>query len=221
MKAIFLQWHLGLGDAILCNGMVRFLAKEYDEVILPAKNRNVSTVTWMFSDVPQVTVLPVREDREMLEMVRSRFKIITCSIGVWSRYGLEMPWAESLYAHAKVPFECRWSEFKLPWKPLHNFGVEFPAFVHDDPKRGYNIDQTKLPPCSCVYIPNPKDPFSKHVQLMHTAMEIHVIDSCFLCLADSIETCAKRHVLHLYATAHDPYKKFGPPTLRKNWEILR
>lgn len=219
MKTLFLVWHLGVGDALICCGMVRVLAREYDKVILPAKTQNVATVAWMFSDVPQVVVVPVREDREMLRLAQEHRGVIL-ELGVWSKRGLKQPWSEGFYDDAMMPFEWRWSEFKLPITPnvCHRVGS---VFIHEDRKRDYHIALKWPEKPNWYYLPNKETPFENHIPWLQDASEIHVIDSCFLCLADSIETQAKRHVLHLYATAHDPYKKYGPPTLRKNWEILR
>lgn len=217
MKSIFLKWHLGLGDAIICNGLVRRAAKSgWDKVILPAKPHNFDTVKWMFSDEPIISVIEVDGDEEMQRI--GKFGCWT-GIGLWSQRGLQpKKWDRGFYEDAGVPFECRWSEFKLP--PIDETVCHrHPRwFIHDDPSRRYVICTTKVPG---DYRPDPSAPFADHVLPLKAAQEIHVIDSCFLALADSIATKAKRHVLHLYATAHDPYKKFGPPTLKKTWEILR
>lgn len=217
MKTVLLQWHLGLGDAIICNGMVRCAAKSgWDNVILPAKPQNYAAVRWMFSDDPHIRVVEVGGDDDVRRIGRHN---VVVGLGVFSRRGLQpMNWDKAFYQDAQVPFECRWSEFKLPDPPnvCHRVGS---VFIHDDPRRNYRI--ALAVPRHVIYMPSAKDPFEYHIPTLQTADEIHVIDSCFLALADSIETNATRHVLHLYATARDPYKRFGPPTLRKNWEILR
>jgi len=219
MKPLFLKWHLGAGDAIICNGLVRVLAQQYDEVILPAKHHNLATVAWMFSDLHKVTVVRVRDDTEMIDLGTVRYWKDRIGLGLWSDRGIQEKWSEGFYADADVPFECRWSEFKLPTSVWCHGGKIWDIFWHDDPHRGYSINLAA--PKDSIYMPSSRKPFQDHLWPLETANEIHVIDSCFLCLADSIPTNAKRHVLHAYATAHDPYKKFGPPTLRKNWEILR
>jgi hypothetical protein len=216
VSAIFLKLHLGLGDAIICNGMVRVFAKDHEKVFVPAKFHNAPAVEWMFSDLPNVEVVSVIDDSDML---RQATMCESVGVGLWSKRGLQpQGWDAGMYYDACVPFKCRWSEFKLP-SDIPNYGVEGSVFIHDDPERGYCI--ALAVPKDCIYMPSKRKPFEDHVRMMLDAREIHVIDSCFLCLADSIETNAKRHVLHAYATAHDPYKKFGWPTLRKNWEILR
>jgi len=216
MSAVFLKIHLGAGDLVICNGLIRVLAERHGRIIIPAKPHNESTARWMFSDDKRIEVCRVENDNDMLKKASEWDSI---GIGLWSNRGL-IPerWSEAFYQDAAVPLECRWTCFNLPWSELPEVTPQWVVFWHDDPKRKYCISLAV--PKHCVYMPSANEPFQNHIRPLQAAAEIHVIDSCFLCLADSIETNAKRHVLHAYATAHDPYKKFGPPTLRKNWEIL-
>lgn len=220
MNTLYINWHLGLGDAIICNGLIRVLARQDQQITIPAKHHNVATVTWMFSDLPNVTCVPVRDDAEMIARGYSHKNVL--SLGVHSGdYRIPKAWDAWFYNQAGVPHECRWSEFKLPpdIEPYRGTPV---AFVHDDESRGYVIRDEYLPRqrVGVDYAPSPKVRFGAHVAPLQRASEIHVIDSSFLCLADTIETSAKRLVLHQYATAKDVNKRTGPPTLRKNWEIL-
>lgn len=223
MSVLYLCPHLGLGDAFIVNGLVRVLASQGNRIIFPAKPHNVATVTWMFSDLPNVSVLAVRDDAHMLEESRG---FETLKLGVHSGdYNIPKDWDTWFYRQAGIPHECRWSEFALPpvsdeYTPLT--GDHF--FVHQDTARGYRISREEAyapltgPPS---YAPDPTTEMRHHIPWLATAKEIHVIDSSFLCLADTIPTSAKRLVLHQYATARDVNKRTGPPTLRKNWEILR
>lgn len=228
MKTLFLLWHLGLGDAFICNGLVRWTVKHagWDTLVLPAKPHNVPTVGWLFSDLPQVKVVPVDND----EHARALAKLgASFALGVHTGQPIPKDWDAWFYRQANIPFGCRWSEFKLPDDAhlippcVNRDWVSHWCFIHDDVKRGYRITADRLPPLHEIgnYFPYQGIDMAEHAYEMQRCAEIHVIDSCFLSLADSIETSATRHVLHLYATANDPYKQNGPPTLRKNWEILR
>lgn len=216
--------HLGLGDAFLTNGLVRALYPRRTSMIFYAKTHNVPTVEWMFSDLERLTVSPVRDDRHMHQRLDwdSQFgEILKLGVhdGIPSDFGIPRDWCEWWYRQADVPFDCRWIEFKLPAVSSDPFPIT--TFVHQDVTRGYQIDMAGIREKEWLYFPQPHRPFQEHIPALMRADEIHVIDSCFLALADSIPTVAKRLVLHAYATAHDPYKKFGPPTLRKQWEILK
>lgn len=212
-NAIFLRWHLGLGDAIICNGMVRELSKRFDAVILPAKLDKVVAVFWMFSDLENVRVVPVRDDSEMNSMSLSYSHL---DLGLWSKIGLKdwSRWDEQLYRDAGVPFEIRWSGFKVPDCPQIEPPQGAYAFTHQEVNRGMAI---KKMPTIPIYEP-PKPPhIFWNLTALRLAAEIHVVNSCFLSLAESVPVAATRLVLHDYARKD----RAGAPTLRKSWEILR
>ena len=59
MKKIFFIPHLGLGDHFTCNGMTRELYKKCDLMVMPVKENNIKVVKRMFSDLPDLHLLPV------------------------------------------------------------------------------------------------------------------------------------------------------------------
>ena len=72
MKPIdcFIHHHLGLGDHIICNGIVRYVAKNYDfeNISLVVKKSNVNNVRRMFSDLAQVSFFVVDEDLSLIHI---------------------------------------------------------------------------------------------------------------------------------------------------------
>lgn len=57
-RALFLG-HLGLGDHIGLNGAVRFLALQYDEVVVAVMHRNADAVQMMYSDMPSIKFIAI------------------------------------------------------------------------------------------------------------------------------------------------------------------
>lgn len=214
MTSLFLKWHLGLGDAIICNGLVRTLADRYSRVYLPAKYHNVCSVFWMFQDLPNVTVVPVENDRAMLFQAERHIPGVM-GLGCWSAGGLRdrNHWDEQFYTDANVPFDQRWDAFDIPGVESEDTPRHPYAFLHHDPARGYRIRQQPTIP---IHEPRPMPHLFWNLDLLCNADEIHVIDSAYLNLAESVVTDAKRLVIHAYAR-HET----GLPTLRKNWEILK
>lgn len=211
MKAIFIQPHLGLGDAIVCNGLVRVLARCYDELHWPALSSNLASLRAMWADLENLLVVPVKDDAESSKHGKSFTRGLVLRLGVFSNEPLETCWDRQMYRQAGVPFEERWRSFKLPvgkWEKL----CDPVAFLHDDPVRGFVIDRQQLPANACQ--PGRHDVIFEVLPWLQQAPEIHVIDSAFLCLADSVSTVG-RLVFHRYARPHG-----CPPTLAKSWEVL-
>lgn len=57
-RALFFG-HLGLGDHIGLNGAVRYLALQYDEIVVPVKHANYENVKAMFADNPSIKLMPI------------------------------------------------------------------------------------------------------------------------------------------------------------------
>lgn len=209
---LFIRWHLGLGDAYICNGMVHVL-REGGDLVLPCKPHNMATVTAMFKGDEGISIRRVVDDAEMKALARGFKRVL--NLGLHSGEPLDkVGWDRQLYRQAGVEFRHRWDSFRIPpstWEcPKRPY-----AFVHEDPKRGYSIDLKRLTAGLEVIRPEGMSNALDYVPLIRCATEIHCIDSSFLCLADSLETRAVRHVFHRYARPEGL-----PPTLSRKWEIL-
>ena len=69
-KEFILYHHLGLGDSIVCNGMVNYLAQKNKMLIhLPSNTNNFSSLEFLYSDNPNVKVFEVDKKFEMDEVL--------------------------------------------------------------------------------------------------------------------------------------------------------
>lgn len=220
MKILYIQPHLGLGDSIVCNAIVRELATRHDLVIWPAKWHNRQSVAWMWRDVENVKVIGVEGDAEASEW-SSRFErggMPVLRLGMFGGKLDAAHWGEQMYEQAGVSWVMRWDGFQLPMINDSNEHYDIPIY-HHDPSRGFNIDAKRLPTGAMPVAHT--DTIWHNLGWLQVAPEVHVIDSCFLCLADSVPTAGKL-VFHKYATAKK-YRGAGagqPPTLRKDWTVL-
>lgn len=201
---------LGLGDAFLINSIIRHHAKER-RVLYPCWHHNVGILSEMFSDC-DVFLYPIWKEEEAIELADKSPEALR--LGYYGKDFDPTKFDQEFYRQAGMDFEKRWSEFKLGSYKIqkeHSLG-EF-NFVHDDVKRGFEIDNFKCQNNGFRLKPNSN--LSSIISAIFYASEIHVINSSMLILADSIETPnAKRLVLHHYA------RKTIYPTLSKAWEVI-
>lgn len=61
-RKAFVLTHLGLGDMITANGMVRYLSTNYEKVVVVCKRNNMKNVLSMYLDDPTIEVYPVADD---------------------------------------------------------------------------------------------------------------------------------------------------------------
>ena len=62
MDKLIILPHMGLGDHIICAGLVRTKARQYPQVIMPVKAPNLPTVQLMHVDTPNITYLTIPGD---------------------------------------------------------------------------------------------------------------------------------------------------------------
>lgn len=120
-KALFLG-HLGMGDHILCNGLIRTLSEKYDEVTVCAAMNNFNNAGMMFTDKRNVIILPLENDH-CVNLTSSRFNPEMFKNNVNGHgYDLymaghhksvqELPY--SFYDHVGIEREIFWKNFYLP-----------------------------------------------------------------------------------------------------------
>ena len=157
MKKNLLLCHVGLGDAFICNGLVRTLGERYGNLIVPSIPDYYETVKFMYSDLDSIEVLKLPEwDKfvDDLELRRRHFEnllnltdynvtalgFLNETEGLWD--GMRSI-DRGFYAQAKVPFSYKWSKC---WFPRSDNQIPVPegdyVFVHMDKTRRLEFGNT-------------------------------------------------------------------------------
>lgn len=203
---LIIHHHLGLGDHLICNALVRHYAAGHRRVGLCCKHSYLASVAFMYRDLPQIELLPVGDDGQaaaMLETVPDAARL---------RIGFEKldsrDFVESFFRQAGLDRQRRYTDFHVVRDPareeacyrrLVGNSARY-LFLHDDPSRGFAIDARRLPAALPVVRPEGADTIFDYAQVVERATEIHCIDSAFANLVESLpRPCAERFVLHGYA----------------------
>ncbi len=221
----YLNWHLGLGDAFICNGLVRALLKRGRSLILPVKPQNVEAVGSMFGGLTNLQLLPIHHEHPDWRATEAACKVLGIGyLGLGYKTDnrfVTLPWDLEFYHQAALPTEDRWRLFDLPARFMQRTPAapDF-AFVHDDPDRGYCIDARRMGVSLPCVFPDRRQPIHGAAMTMCDAKEIHCIDSSMLNLAEGLNALgalkATRFVFHRYARPGG----HPPGGLRAPWEIL-
>lgn len=214
-KPLFILGHLGLGDHIICNGLVRVLVERHGGIIIPCYPHNLQAVTFMFRDDPRIEVVEAQNSTHAAGMAVAHENFLPLGDyrgGKWDRRRFD----QEFYSQANVDFNHRWNSFRVD----HDFKYEIEnnfVLMHDDKERGFVIDHNKIhitarpPQYFCKQYP-----FFDHLEKIVKAEEIHVINSSFLCLIDSLANVEGQYlILHEYARPNGER-----PTLKRDWKIL-
>lgn len=213
MKNFILSHHLGLGDMIILNGLVRHIyasemATGCDKFYLVCFLHNEKNVRYLYRDLPNLELIIVEEGEN--SGLQNKINEVG---GTVENINLDET-GQALYQ--KIGDDAFFEKFGYDKKLIQKFHIlrdeekerkalnetafqtqDF-IFVHDDFERGYKIEQVE----NQNYYPlirAPKEiPIFELLSVLEKAKEIHVISSAFLCLCIAIPELAKKTTAHLY-----------------------
>lgn len=209
--------HVGLGDNIVQTGLAVALAEHYGAIGFPCYQQYETSVKSFFIDEPRVKVytLPYRRQDEWGSPPDDVFdaRIRQCKMdpaqairaGLYAGQGFGWDFTQSFYDHAGIPYDRRWSKCPIDAavSRVEQLPAVFPAsrkiFLHDDPTRGFIIRWRVNR--NLAFVPNfsdPKQSILRYVGLIRAAHEIHVIDSAFFHLINSLPAVGAQLFLHQY-----------------------
>jgi len=221
-KKIFLHHHLGLGDHIICNGLVNVLSKKYS-ILLIVKYKNYSSVRHLYKESKKVRVIPLLS---FLTKTIHRERRVTLKLGkVFNRNVLFVGfqknstlinWDKNFYDQVNIPFKERYQEFYVPkYKKVINVPENDFRLIHSKSSTGeYNL-KIKNADIQNIFVTKSKNRnIFAYTKLIEEATEIHCIDSAFIHLVDSYDLKNTKLFYHNIRKA-DVYFTFN-----NSWEVV-
>ncbi len=207
---IYIYHHLGLGDHIICNGLVRFLQKKHNQVSLFCYQHNIENVSFMYSDNENIKLIPVNSDYECKTFIRvnnlNTNNLYKIGFSELSKYLPSIKFDEAFYKIAGIDFESRFNEFYIPrnrkkelevYKEL-NPNDEPYIFLHEDQTRGLHINRSKIPSNIKIIENNIKYNIFDLLTVFENAHEIHLMQSSIKDLINSYKMDKPKIFLHNY-----------------------
>jgi hypothetical protein len=221
-QKIIVYHHLGLGDHIICNGIVRHFS-EKSSIDLLCKKQNLTNIKLMYSDNPDINVMEVSDDNEA-RVLCDRSQCLRIGFCTGALFYSDKVWDEMFYTHANLPFEYSWSKFFYPrnnqkeneaFNRLAPFDKEY-AFVHSTGSDNVDcIDYSAINPKLTIIESNRDIDLFSHRKIIEEAKEIHCINSSFIHLIDRINLKGQ-----LFYHKNFKLKPFSDFTLKHNWNII-
>lgn len=234
---IYIYHHLGLGDHLMCFGLVIELSKKYSKVNLFCKYIYYESVNFLYKDEKNIVVVPVDEPNIGSFLKQNNldyFKdVLRIGFEKYAELKTIMSPDESFYLTNNVDFNKKYENFyinrNLEQEEIlfNKYGVKEGEyiFVHDDRERGYNIEiygQNVVRP-NFLLTQNIFD----YLLLIEKSKEIHCMDSCFFIMIDLLLNHSKMFY-HIntrgdYSIMFPTQEKgeFGHPKYQKNWQIIK
>jgi hypothetical protein len=233
-REIQIYHHLGLGDHIICNGLIRHICKTHDKIYCFVKNHYMDSVSFMYRDEPKIELIGVADDGEVPSKVRRNIAFIRVGFEKLDATGDKFD--EIFYKQVGLEFRSRWDNFfierdyRKESELLQNLKPENGRFifVHDDPSRDLLIDFSLLRKDLKIirasdYFPRGSraEQFREYtlfhwISVLENAQEIHCMDSSFKCLIESLPTLQHtRLFFHRYVKGVREVC-----STRKNWNVI-
>ena len=230
--------HLGLGDQLVINGLVRHFAEIEDCVQIFAKKSHVPSVIFMYRDLgSKVVVVPVHGSCHTAEMMQlAKGHVLKLGVHgtphqlfsdlVIGRYSEYINWVAMMYIQAGLNPNTMYKKFKIvrdksrellpPDKPY--------IFIHDDKQRGREIkihgsEKQIYRPIVSKALPDGTyeyDDFNifDYLTIIENAKERHMMNSSYNWLVEIMEIGNKsNNFFHLNIGAHDYFPEKNTKTL--------
>lgn len=190
----YLQHHLGLGDHILCNGLVRYLISKYNiqKMTLATKPSNFFNVKRMFIDRPEILCYLVDNDQQFTDLCSKDKKTPLIRVGFEKCNPIMFD--KSFYDSVQIPFIERWNSWHIVRDYIQENKIlkaldikEDYIFVHDESSTGkYNLNiDTNLRQVKPIRLPCEESVFD-WIGVIENAKEVHVFNSSFVHLVNSL-----------------------------------
>jgi hypothetical protein len=209
-KKVFIKHHLGLGDAIVHNGMVRKIFEEKNcDIFLASKFTNIDNVRFMYRDNPRINVVGVNNDDEMNQLINNnQYDEIISSHFDTGRLRYDLDFDDSFYKIVDMDPNVKKEYFHIERNQnkenevfdtlVTKKDIDRYIFLHEKPTENILIDRNKIRNDLPIIYADKQFKTFDLLKIIENAEECHIISSSFL----SLFMCKKYNknvFAHMYA----------------------
>ena len=242
MAKIYIYHHLGLGDHISCNGIVRTILKRKKNnlILVFCKNNLFKMVNFMYRDEKRIKLIPIKttnnSEKEFStkiekyiknlsknsKIIRIGFSDFNLIYNKFYSYKNPITYDMVFYKQLKIPYhkrftECYWKrdykEEERVFKKLVKKKNKKYAFVHDDISAGYKIDHSFVTPGLEIIQNDKKENIFNMAKVIELADEIHLMESSIRNMAETLKIKSKN--INLYIWRRRKISPIYSPKLKK------
>jgi len=230
-RELIVYHHLGLGDHIVCNGLVNFLSENY-KIHLPVKKKYLQMIRHLYSNNNSVVLFEIEEslvksyqdsEKEQVFKYSQNNNLSILKIGFENLSG---EYNKSFYSQIGLDYEYSYDKFYVPSSPnkenqlfehlLTKYKITDSSFsfIHNSSTKG-TFKLKDLPKKNTIYMKQKDDIYNNiflYKKVILEAKEIHCVNSSFSTLAERLPTKGKLFF-------HDIIKR-EPVYLSDKWEVI-
>jgi len=225
MNDLYICTHYGFGDYVIIYGLVKELAKSYDNIVLFVKPHrsplHVDNICRLYNSIPNVYILtdnPLNY-KDVLYLGWDKFT-------EYIKTDSQTSFAKFFYDQAGIALNLLWDNFyferdmdkekEIYYKLGLKDGEEY-VFLHDDPVRGFIIERKYLPDLRVIHLVEYEDiSILDILYVVEKSKEVHTFTTGIVPFIDQMNIQHSSLNLHRYIRPL-PYDQ---PILRLNWNII-
>jgi hypothetical protein len=216
----YIYHHLGLGDHIICNGIVRHYQEIYDDVTVFCKPCYSTNVKYMYRDNQKIIVLPIGEKSDVVDYINQNNIESDLIVVGFDKPGFNTTktFDEWFYNTVDLPFEYRFSKFKFErnnekenevYNELNPNNEQY-IYVHDDKERGFEINRDELKSDLKIIENDKRFLMFDMLKIIENATEVHSMQTGMKDLINSFNFKKPNFYLHWYVRPYnDNYDSIG------------
>lgn len=202
----YIYHHLGLGDHIICNGLVRYFKEKEEMLSLFCYKRNYNNVRYMYRDDENIILQPFDSENDIQTYINeNKLSNQLIKIGFENLKGCET-FDEAFYLNANVPFCMKFEKFYVK----RDYDLEKKIIKELNPNNDryiftHSVDYNKIE-SNLKIIENPTQyNIFNLVSLIENAEEVHLMESSLKCLVNSYKMDKPKFFYHQYVRGYDSY----------------
>ena len=250
MNKIYIYQHMGMGDHISCNGLIRTIINKNknknDIYYLFCKKNYYESIKFMYRDLSNLKLKPIssnppdKEVEEYLFKLKDKNKIIRIGFENYEKIYSELisknitsTYDMIFYKQMSVSYNkrftnCYWkrnsAEEDRVYKKLVKKNKKKYIFVHDDPSLNYKIDESFFSKEYEVIKNDSSEILFNMGKVIENAEELHLMESSIRNMAESLNLKAKNKFLYIWRrkkmAPRYDYKLKKLIGTIKNWKIV-
>jgi hypothetical protein len=193
----YIYHHLGLGDHIICNGLVRSLINENENYTMFVKPNYTESVKFMYRDLKNLFFLESDDYQARNFISTNNIKNEDVIYAGFEMNPNSKEFDDNFYVMNNIPFKNRWDKFFVERdldrekKIFNEYNVieSQYIFIHDDFSRGLHINEEYIKNKELPIV-RPKEGLTNNIfdymYLIEHAYECHFMDSSFRLMFDSL-----------------------------------
>lgn len=227
MKKIYIYHHLGLGDHISCNGIVRtILKKNKNKVIFLFCKKSLSKIIkFMYRDEKKIKLLPISTKKntekefsdkieKIIKNLNNKSSVIKIGFEKFDKiyneiysYNNPVTYDMVFYHQLNISYkkrftECYWKRNYIEEKRVYNKLVKDKnsrfAFVHDEPNLGYKIDTKFVRPGLKIIKNDKNENIFNMAKIIEKADELHLMESSIRNMSETLNIKSKNIYLYIW-----------------------